>query len=158
MYYKTTHTGQYCDPSSQTHLKLKISWIRTLHDLAMKMFSSNKRLNGQINRIRTFMSLNSYPEYARNSIIKRLQQKKTAVEKEDESVIKIWICLPYLGNKGEEIVKTWIRKLKRCFKTNIKFVTLYNTKKCAMFCSVKDKIPTHLKIQCYLHNKMSWMW
>ena len=38
-----------------------------------------------------------------------------------------------------------IRKLKRCFETNIKFFTLYDTKKCTMFCSVKDKIPTHQK-------------
>ena len=102
-------------------------------------------LNDQINQIRTFMSWNSSPKYVRNSIIKRLQQKKTAVQKDDESVIKIWIRLPYLGNKGEELVKTCIRKLKRCFKTNVKFVTLYDTKKCAMFCPVKDKNPTHQK-------------
>ena len=38
-----------------------------------------------------------------------------------------------------------MHKLKRCFKTNFKFVTLYDTKKCVMFCSVKDKIPTHQK-------------
>ena len=29
--------------------------------------------------------------------------------------------------------------------TKDKFVTLHNTKKCAMFCSTKDKIPTHQK-------------
>ena len=52
------------------------------------------------------MSWNSYPKYIRNSIIKWLQQKKTAVQKDDESIIKIWIRLPYLGNNGEELVKT----------------------------------------------------
>ena len=91
------------------------------------------------------MSWNSYPKYVRNSIIKRLQQKKTAFQKDDEMAIKIWIRLPYLGNKGEELVKTCIRKLKRCFKTNVKFFTLNGTKKCAMFYSVKDKIPTRQK-------------
>ena len=145
LYYKTTHTGQYCDFSSQTPWKLKLSWIKALHDRATKICSCNKLLNDQINQIRTFMLWNSYPKYVRNSIIKRLQQKKTAVQKDGESVIKIWIRLPYLGNKGEELVKTCMRKLKRCFKTNVKFVTLYDTKKCAMFCSVKDKIPTHQK-------------
>ena len=50
-----------------------------------------------------------------------------------------------LDNKSEELVKTSIRTLKRCFKTNVKFFTLYDTKRCAMFCSVKDKIPTHQK-------------
>ena len=79
LYYKTTHTGQYCDFSSQTPWNLKISWIKALHDHATKICSSNKLLNDQINRIRTFMSLNSHPKYVRNSIIKRFQQKKTAV-------------------------------------------------------------------------------
>ena len=35
--------------------------------------------------------------------------------------------------------------MKRCFKTNFKFVTLYDTKNCAMFCSVKGNISTHQK-------------
>ena len=142
-YYKTTHTGQYCNFSSQTPWKLKISWIKALHNRATKICSSKKLLNDQINRIRTFMSWNSYPKYVRNSIMKRLQQKKTAVQKDDEIAIQIWIRLPYLGNKGEELVKTCMHKLKRCFKSNVKFVTLYDTRKCAMSCFVKDKIPTH---------------
>ena len=123
---------KYCDLSSKTPWKLNISWIRTLHDLAMKIFS-NKLLNDQVNRIRTFISWNSYPKYVRNSIIKPLQQKKTVVESDDERVVKIWICLPYLGNKGEEIVKTRIRKLKRCFKTNVKFVTFMKLKNVQCF-------------------------
>ena len=52
------------------------------------------------------MLWNRYPKHVRNSIIKRLQQKKKAVQNDDESVIKIWIRLPYLVNKGEELVKT----------------------------------------------------
>ena len=97
--YKTTHTGQCCDFSSQKPWKLKISWIKALHDCATTICSSNKLLNDQINCIRTFMSWNSYPKYVRNSIIKPLQLTKTAVQRDDESVAKIWIRLPYLSNK-----------------------------------------------------------
>ena len=143
LYYKTTHTGQYCDFSSQASGKLKISWVKTLHDHATTICCSNELLNDQIKRIRTFMSWNSYPKYVRNSIKKRLQHEKTTFQKDDESVTKIWICLPYLGNKGEELVKTCISKLKRCFKSNVKSVTLHDTKKYAMFCFIKDRIPTH---------------
>ena len=79
-------------------------------------------------------------------VITRLNEHSNrSNEKDDESLIKIWIGLPYLGNKGEDLVKTLIRKLNRCFETNIKFVTLSDTKKCAMFCYVKDNIPTHHK-------------
>ena len=87
-------------------LQLKIFWIKALHDHAAKICSSNKLLNDQIDQIRTFMLWNRYPKHVRNSIIKRLQQKKKAVQNDDESVIKIWIRLPYLVNKGEELVKT----------------------------------------------------
>ena len=59
--------------------------------------------------------------------------------------IKIWIRLPNLSNKGEELVKTCIRELKSCLKANVEFVTLYDTKKSAMLCSVKDKIHNHQK-------------
>ena len=94
----------------------------------MKICSSIKFLNDQINSIRIFISRKSYRKYVRKSIVKRFQQKKTAVQKDDERVIKIWIRLPYLGNKGEEFVKKCMRKLKRCFKTNVKLDTLHDTK------------------------------
>ena len=83
----------------------KIYWIKALHNRATKICSSNKLLNDQINRIKTFMSWNSYPKYIRKSIIKLSRHKKKSVQKDNESVIKIWIHLLYLGNKGEEPVK-----------------------------------------------------
>ena len=145
-----------CDFSGQTNWKLKICWIKALYDPATKICSTNKLLNAQINRIRIFMSWKRYPRYVRNIIIKHLQQKKISVQKDDESVIQIWIRLPYLGNKGEELVKTWVRKLTRCFKTNVKFVTLYDTKKCSRFCSVKNKISTHQKSNVIYTIKCPW--
>ena len=42
---------------------------------------------------------------------------------------KNFVIVKFLGNKGEELGKTCIRKIKRY----------------AMFCSLKDKIPTHQK-------------
>ena len=89
------------------------------------------------------MSWNNYPKYVRDSFIKRLQQKKLKTRNDNDSDIKIWFRVPYLGSKGEGLVKSCIQKLKRCVKTNVKFVILYDTKKSAMFCSAKDKIPTH---------------
>ena len=49
LYYKTAHTGQDCDFSSQTPWKLKISCIKALRDSTTKICSSNKLLDGQIN-------------------------------------------------------------------------------------------------------------
>ena len=88
---------------------------------------------------------------------------KTTIAKDGETYVKIWnvkiwIRLPFYGKKRGELVKTYTRKLKRCFKTNVKFVIPYDTKKYAMFCSAKDKIPTHQKFNVSIYKKMSWMW
>ena len=61
---------------------------------------------------------------------------------------------PYLGKKRETLLTSLKQKIKRCIKEDVKFITSYNTKKMAMFCSVKDKVETTQKtniiydIQC----------
>ena len=57
----------------------------------------------------------------------------------------IWIRLPYLGNIGDNMKKNCLRKVKKCLKENVHFITCYETKKTAMFCSTKDSIPIHQK-------------
>ena len=37
------------------------------------------------------------------------------------------------------------KKLQKCFKENICFITCYDTKKTAIFCSAKDSTPIHQK-------------
>ena len=135
----------YCDFSCQTPWQLKISWIKVLYGHATKICSSNKLLHGEYNQIITFISWNSYSICIRNSIIKHLQHEKTAIQNDDERVVNILIQLPYLGNKGKGFLKKCISKLKYCFKTNIKFFTLFDTKRCTRFCSANDKIPNHQK-------------
>ena len=63
--------------------------------------------------------------------------------KDDRKVI--WINLPYLGKKGEQLTNSLIRKLKRSFKENIKFKTVYKTNKLSMFCNTKDSISAEQK-------------
>ena len=58
--------------------------------------------------------------------------------KDDRKVI--WINLPYLGKKGEQLTSSLIRKQKRSFKENVKFKTVYKTNKLSMFCNNKDSI------------------
>ena len=130
LYYKSTHIGQYSDFLSQNPWRLKTSWIKALNDRATKICSSNELLTHQINKIKTFMSWNNYPKYVRDSFIKRLQKKSFRV--------------PYLGTKGEGLVKSYIQKLKRCVKTNVKFVILYDTKKVQCFALPKIKFQ-HIK-------------
>ena len=57
----------------------------------------------------------------------------------------IWINLPYLGKKGEQLTNSLIRKLKISFKENIKFKMVYKTNKLSMFCNTKDSISAEQK-------------
>ena len=73
------------------------------------------------------MSWNNYPKHVRDRFIKRLRQQKLKTRNDNDSDIKIWFRVPYLGSKDEGLVKPCIQKLKRCVKTNVKFVILYDT-------------------------------
>ena len=94
------------------------------------------------------MSWNAYLKYVRNSIINRLKSNVNRNgninnNKDDRKVI--WINLPYLGKKGEQLTNSLIRKLKRSFKENNRFKTVYKTKKLSMFCTTKDSISAEQK-------------
>ena len=95
------------------------------------------------------MSWNGYPSYTRNVIVSKLnksyssEQISTSVQEDERN--KIWIKLPYLGNMANNIKERCFRKIKRCLKEDVRFVTCYNTKKSAMFCSSKDILPTNQK-------------
>ena len=144
IYYKDTHTGQYTSFHSQTPWRLKTAWIKALFHRANKICSNSHAFQQQIEHIKTLMSWNAYPKYVRNSIIHRLKSnlKNTRINNsntpDDRKVV--WLHLPYLGNKGEQLTNSLIRKLKRCFKENVKFNTIYKTNKLAMFCNTKDSI------------------
>ena len=156
LFYKTTHTGQYIDFTSQTPWKLKTAWVKALYHRAKKICSSKRSFLKQVDKIKTFMSWNGYPCHVCNSVIKRLKsnQQRNETNKEEDNRKIIWLRFPYLGKKGETLLTSLKRKMKRCLKEDVKFITSYNTKKMAMFCSAKDKIKTPQKaniiydIQC----------
>ena len=90
----------------------------------------------------------AYPKYVHNSIINRLKlntnrNDNTNNNKDDREVI--WISLPYLGKEGEQLTNSLIRKLKRSFKENVKFKTVYKTNKLSIFCNTKDRVSVEQK-------------
>ena len=141
------HTGQYIDFTSQAPCKLKIAWIKALYHRAKKVCSSKRSFLKQVDKIKKFMCWNGYLSHVCNSIIKRLksnQQSNYTNKKEDNRKI-IWLHFPYLGKKGETLLTSLKRKMKRCLKEDAKFITSYNSKKMAMLCLAKEKIETTQK-------------
>ena len=51
----------------------------------------------------------------------------------------------YLGNIGYNMKKNCSKKVQKCLKENARFITCYETKKKALFCSAKDSILIHQK-------------
>ena len=99
----------------------------------------------QIQLIKKFMLWNDFPKYIHKSLLKNIfkevpKQEKNIVNKNNISTI--WIQLPHIGIKGKNLMKQYIRKVKRNCTTDIKFVILHNTKKISYYCTVKDKVPT----------------
>ena len=148
IYYKETHTGQYTSFHSQTPWHLKTAWIKTLFHRANKIYSSKEAFQQQINHIKTLMSWNAYPKYVRNSDINRLKSnvnRNDNINNNKDYRKVIWINLPYLGKKGEQLTNSLIRKLKRSFKESVKLKTIYKTNKLSMFCNTKDNISIEQK-------------
>ena len=115
IFYKDTHTGQYTNYNSFMPWKLKTSWVKSLYSRASKFCSSKRLLKNQIKTIEQFMSWNDFPKYIRKSLMKNIckeapKQEKIIVNK--DNIPTIWIRLPYIGNKGEQLLKQCIRKVK----------------------------------------------
>ena len=94
-------------------------------------------------------SLNGYPISIRNFLIRKLKTKyenystfnSNADSQTDENIAKIWIKIPYLGNRGENIIKPCTSKIQRFLTKPIKFLIIYDTKRILFFVSNKDKLP-----------------
>ena len=146
IYYKPTHIGQYIHFHSQTPWPIKTAWVKALHRRAKRICSTDVAFNKQIKNIKKLMSWNSYPKQVHNSLLKRLNSNmnKTKEQTADDHK-KVWLNLPYLGDKGEHLTKSLFQKLNKCFNENVKFIKGYKTNKLAMFCSNKDHIQSQQK-------------
>ena len=153
MFFKPTHTGQYCNFTSQTPWRLKTALVSALYNRALKICSDATKFNKQVSKIKQFLSWNRYPLFVVRSLIKKCQDTTKRVSDESsDDIVKIFIKLPYLGSKGEHLLKSCIRKLKRYSKCNVQFVSLFRSNKFSMFCPTKDKIPVQQKIKRCLQN------
>ena len=102
------------------------------------MICSNKTyFNNQIEMIKSFTFWNVCPTSIRNFLIRKLKTKyenyststSNADSQTDENIAKIWIKIPYLGNRDENIIKSCTSKIQRFLTKPIKFIIIYDTKR-----------------------------
>ena len=97
----------------------------------------------QIDNIKKFMSWNGFPKHVGRSLLNRLTKEKVNPPTEPEpETPSLWLNVPYAGSKGESLVKSLVRKLRRYLKKDTRFVIRYKNKTLSFLCSTKDKIPT----------------
>ena len=145
IYHKNTQTGQYTNINSFTLWKWKTSWITSLVVRA-KRICCNDNLNKEIRLIKNFASWNGFPKNITNSIIKKALKDKPMVNNTPSvgtDSTKIFFNLQYSGDAAERMVKSCIKKLRKCLKkdTSIKFIFCYKTTKMAFYTNTKDKTP-----------------
>ena len=88
------------------------------------------------------MSWNGFPKHVVKSLLTRLDNSSSRVrDTENTDSPTLWLKLPYAGEKGEMLVRSCFRKVRKLLKPNVKIIVRYNSKKLSFMCSTKDKIP-----------------
>ena len=57
----------------------------------------------------------------------------------------IWIKIPYLGDKGDQLLKSLKTKLKHHLTTEVTFRIIQSTQKLTFYTNMKDQIPKLMK-------------
>ena len=160
VYSKPTNTGQYSHFCSYIPWRYKISWARSLFNRAKKICSKNALFRSQTTRISKMLSWNGFPSYVRNKMMKTFKesserQKHSASTKSetsvDEEIESLSLKIPYLGERGDSLVRTLKRKIQQNLSKKVNIKVFYTTNKLAKFCSVKDKIPDEQKNNVIYH-------
>ena len=144
IYRKETFTGHYTNFNSFVPWRYRVSWIRSLVSRA-KRICDKKYLPDELKKIRTFAAWNNFPGKVRNSLERRFCTDKPSNDEPEteESGIDIWLKLPYIGPKGEILVKAFVKKVRRMLKKGKKvdFKIRFQTTPLSAFTSVKDRTP-----------------
>ena len=124
---QSTHTGQYRHYSSFTPWSRKVAWIRALVHRATKICSTQQLLQLEILNIKRFASWNGFPSWICDKLINTYStsqsSKTTPGGKEPELTIPvIWIRLPFIGQKGNFLLRNCTRKISRLLKQPVKFM------------------------------------
>ena len=137
----------------------KTAWIKSLYHRAFKICSTKTLFNNQIEIMKSFMSWNGYPKCIQNFLTEKLKTKyfdrtiSVAVNQDTyDNLPKIWICIPYLGCRGDFLLKSCLNKVQRFLFKPGKFIAIHDTKKLSYFVSNKDKLLLYLAVMLYMRS------
>ena len=81
------------------------------------------------------------------NVLKTGKTLRTMIHLNKKILLQFFCRIPYVGVKGETLIKNLVRKLKRHIDKPFKLRNIYRTKKLSYYCHTKDKVPEYLKSQ-----------
>ena len=99
--------------------------------------------------------MNGFPSKVRNALIEKSTKPKVITSGNENDTnneeITIWLNFPYTGPKGEQIVKTCVKKIDRRLSRNtrVKFKMSHETTLLSCFTSNKNRTPSMNKSVVY---------
>ena len=96
------------------------------------------------NLLKKIASWNGYPKHVVSLLIKRFKQHQSTsnednnkTETNDNRPI-LWLEMPYIGTRGEQLLRGFKKKLLRCLNVNVQIKTRITTTKLNLFTNTKD--------------------
>ena len=114
VYRKPTFTGQYLHWNSFSSQKRKINLIGTLVHRAF-MICSKSKLDQKLDKIRSILLKNGYPEHVINSAFKRKPQQLNSNPVHTVKKCPVYLHIPWIGNVSMKFEKQITSAVKRCF-------------------------------------------
>ena len=144
IYRKDTFTGHYTNFNSFVPWNHRISWIRSLVYRTKRLCDREHFKQGLLD-IKKFASWNGFPRSVTNRLIERFTKssENERPDEEDQDEITLWFDVPYIGSTGENLMKSFRKKITKLLNTDkkIKIKTIFKISQLRDFASTKDKVP-----------------
>ena len=159
VYRKENDSDVYLHWDSFTPILWKRGTLKTLVERTYLICSTPSLLEKELTHVRTvFRNTNGYPNRIINQVFKQVKAKQrdsvsnsnvsneneaaqtsnqTIVEKHDDK--KHLLMIPYQGGKGEQVIKSVRKTIKRLLPSNIKVQVSFTGNKLSSCFSIKDK-------------------
>ena len=145
IYRKHTFTEQYAHFDSFVQWKHRIALIRFLLSRIYKIYSPTE-LPQELQFLKKIASWNGCPKQVVSTLIKRFKHQSKSNEKNETQTNDnrpiSWLEMPYIGTKGEQLLRGFKKKLLRCLNVNVQIKTRITTTKLNLLTNHSQKFRT----------------
>ena len=167
IYRKPTDSNIYLNWSSFAPKAWKVGTLKGLIRRALVICSTKEFQEREIQLLKNvFVKYNGFPSKIVSKNIEEVRRKFS--EKSVNTIADIegivnsvqnnleiteieanpFLCLPYKGKAGEDVLKSFKKSLSRCLPSKVKPRIVFNGKKLGSFFRIKDKVPFEHQSDC----------